>query len=453
MSKTPQMRGAQDLRSFKPYPAYKDSGIEWLGEIPTHWEVKRLKYLAVLDPESLSEDTDPAREMIYVDIGSVDNLGRITETQQFTFATAPSRARKLVQDGDVVVSTVRTYLRSIAPINNPDPNMVVSTGFAVVRPADNLTSEYAAYVLRAPYFVERVVANSKGVSFPAINESEMATYDLTVPPDTEQHPIVAFLDRETTKIDALIVKKKRLIDLLNEKRTALITRAVTKGIDSNSQMKVSGVEWVGKIPLHWEVKPLTKYVVEKSDYRGKTPEKVISGVFLVTAKNVKKGWIDYECSEEYVEAEAYNEIMKRGLPKKGDILFTTEAPLGNVALVDREDIALAQRIIRFRMDARHFDNRFALFAMLSDYFQAQLQALSTGSTATGLKASKLPSLRLIAPPLNEQRKLVDFLVNQTAKIDDLISNVRKAIDRLNEYRIALISEAVTGKIDVREEIV
>lgn len=159
---------ARDLRRFKRYPEYKDSGVEWLGEIPAGWEVKRLKYLAALNPESLPEDADPTLVMVYLDIGGVDSLGRIVEREQLTFASAPSRARRLVRDGDVIVSTVRTYLRAIAPINDPEPGMVVSTGFAVVRPDDDLTTEYGAYALRAPYFVERVVANSKGVSFPAI---------------------------------------------------------------------------------------------------------------------------------------------------------------------------------------------------------------------------------------------------------------------------------------------
>jgi type I restriction enzyme S subunit len=219
------------LRRFKPYPAYKDSGVEWLGEIPAHWEVKRLKHLAALNPDSLPEDTDPTQEMVYVDIGGVDNLGRIVEQEQLTFASAPSRARRLVRDGDVIVSTVRTYLRPIAPISEPELGMVVSTGFAVVQPEDELTTDYAAYALRAPYFVERVVANSKGVSFPAINESEMATYELAAPPEPEQRPIAAFLDRETARIDALLAKVREAIDLLKELRTALISAAVTGKID------------------------------------------------------------------------------------------------------------------------------------------------------------------------------------------------------------------------------
>src|SRR5439155_24789881 len=139
-------------------------------------------------------------------------------------------ARRMVKNGDVIVPTVRTYLRAIAALADPEPNMVVSTGFAVIRPIPEIKTGYAAYALRAPYFVERVVANSKGVSFPAINESEMATYCLAVPPPEDQHAIALFLDRETSKIDALVAKKERLIDLLKEKRAALITRAVTKGL-------------------------------------------------------------------------------------------------------------------------------------------------------------------------------------------------------------------------------
>jgi type I restriction enzyme S subunit len=141
--------------------------------------------------------------------------------------------------------------------------------------------------------------------------------------------------------------------------------------------------------------------------------------------------------------------MRRGIPKRGDILFTTEAPLGNVALVNREDIALAQRIIRFRMSPIQFDSEFALFAMMSDHFQVQLQTLSTGSTAEGLKASKLPLLRIIAPLLAEQRAIADYLDRETAKIDRMVAKVEEAIERLLEYRTALITAAVTGKIDVR----
>jgi type I restriction enzyme S subunit len=271
--------------------------------------------------------------------------------------------------------------------------------------------------------------------------------------------IVDFLDHETAKIDTLVAKKRTLIERLKEKRTALISRTVTRGLppgaaraaglDPHPKLKPSGIDWLGDVPEHWDVLPFTKYVAEKADYRGKTPEKTKDGVFLVTARNVRMGYIDYEGSQEYVAQDEYEEIMRRGLPKKGDILFTTEAPLGNVALVDREDIALAQRIIRFRLNPKRFFETFALYGMMSDHFQIQLQSLSTGSTAEGLKASKLPILRLIAPPIQEQRVIAEFLEIATAKIDGMVAKVETAIERLQEYRAALVTAAVTGKIDVR----
>ena len=270
-----------------------------------------------------------------------------------------------------------------------------------------------------------------------------------LPPVDEQRAIADFLDRERARLDTLLGKKRELIEKLKEKRTALISRTVTRGLNPTAKLKSSGIEWLGDIPERWEVLPLTKYVAEKSDYRGKTPEKVADGVFLVTAKNVRMGWIDYEASQEFVLEEDYAEIMRRGLPKEGDILFTTEAPLGNVALVDREDVALAQRIIRFRVQPKRFVSQFALYGMMSDHFQIQLKLLATGSTAEGIKASKLHQLKLLAPPRHEQVAIADYLDHETAKLDRMMEKVEAAIEKLQEYRIALITAAVTGKIDVR----
>jgi type I restriction enzyme S subunit len=285
-------------------------------------------------------------------------------------------------------------------------------------------------------------------------------FRVPLPPLEEQHTIVRFLDAKITQIDALVAQKRQLGDKLKQKRSALITRTVTRGLppkaakaagfEPTPALKDSGVEWLGQLPEHWRILPMTKYLSDMSDYRGKTPEKTDDGVFLVTARNVRIGYIDYESSQEFVAAEEYDEIMRRGLPKVGDILFTTEAPLGNVALVDREDIALAQRIIRFRFRSNVFHSRFTLYAMLADYFQSQLKSLSTGSTAEGLKASKLSILRLVAPPVPEQQAIAAFLDAECGYMDELLATTEKAIERLQEYRQSLITSAVIGKIDVRE---
>ena len=217
-------------KGLNPNVAMKDSGVEWLDEIPAHWEVKRLKHLATINDETLPETNDPGMEIAYVDIGNVDSIQGITDAEVMVFENAPSRARRIVRKGDVIVSTVRTYLRAIAQIETSDANLIVSTGFAVLRPR-HMDYGYVAYVASAPYFVERVVAHSVGVSYPAINPSELACLDIILPPLDEQCAIAAFIDHETAKIDTLATKVREAIERLKEFRATLISAAVTGKID------------------------------------------------------------------------------------------------------------------------------------------------------------------------------------------------------------------------------
>ena len=443
---------------FKPYPACKASGVEWLGEVPAHWEVKRVKTIAAVQLSNVDKKSVEGQESVrlcnYVDVYYNDHIGPDLD---FMAATAtPEQVRRFsLRAGDVLItkdSESWTDIAVPAIVTSDLPDVLCGYHLALVRPAFDCDGAFLARAFSAigPRDQFQVAAN--GITRFGLGGDAIRTGLFASPPVHEQRAIAAFLDRETARIDALVAKKERLIELLQEKRTALITRAVTKGLDPNAPMKDSGVEWLGEIPRHWKVLPLTKYLVEKSDYRGKTPEKTTDGVLLVTARNVRMGFIDYECSQEFVAEGDYREIMRRGLPRKGDILFTTEAPLGNVALVDREDVALAQRIIRFRVKSNVLDSQFALLGMMSLPFQAQLASFSTGSTAEGLKASKLPQLRLVAPPVGEQYIIIEQVHRVMTNADALLAKIRSAIDRLKELRTALISAAVTGKIDVREEV-
>ena len=221
---------AAEAEEVDPSPRQKPSGVEWLGEMPEHWESKRLKFLTSTNDDSLSETEDPLRAIAYVDIGSVDPSAGITHTEDMVFEDAPSRARRLVRDGDTIISTVRTYLRAIAPIRNPPPDTVVSTGFAVIRP-QKLDSEFATWAFREYGFIEEIVARSTGVSYPAINASQIGDLPIPLPPRSEQRAIAAFLEREAAHIDALSSRVEAAIDRLQEYRTALITAAVTGKID------------------------------------------------------------------------------------------------------------------------------------------------------------------------------------------------------------------------------
>ncbi|QYJ75714.1 restriction endonuclease subunit S [Shewanella sp. FJAT-52076] len=446
------------------YSEYKESGVKWLGQVPGHWNAVSLKWISQRYSGGTPDKSNDAYwengDIPWLNSGSV-NDGYITEPSTYItregFASSsakwiPTNALVMALAGQGKTKGMVAQLGIRATCNQ---------SMAAIIPKEKFTPRFLYWWLVSNYQNIRNMAG--GEQRDGLNLDMLGSIPCPQLPLPEQTAIADFLDRETGRIDILMAKKRQLIALLKDKRSALISRIVTRGLpeaiagefglEPHTRFKDSGIEWLGQVPEEWDVLPFTKYVGEKSDYRGKTPEKTDDGIFLVTAKNVRMGFIDYETSKEYVAKEDYDEIMRRGLPKLGDILFTTEAPLGNVALVDDENVAMAQRIIRFRMRPKRFESKFTLYGMMSDHFQNQLKSLSTGSTAEGLKASKLTILRLICPPLPEQTAIAAYLDRETAKLDRLVEKVDAAIVCLQEYRTALITAAVTGKIDVREVVV
>lgn len=243
---------------------------------------RRLKYAATINDEALGEETDADYELQYVDIGNVDSSGTIHEIATHRFADAPSRARRRVRDGDVIISCVRTYLQAISPIQNPSDNLIVSTGFAVVRPRKGvLDAAFGKYALRESAFLAEVEMRSVGVSYPAINASDLGDIPVHLPPAKTQRAIADYLDRETARLDALVAAKERVLGLLAEKRRALITRAVTRGLDDSVPLRDSGIPWLGKIPAHWEIER-ARWLFRERDQRSATGEEELLTVSHLT---------------------------------------------------------------------------------------------------------------------------------------------------------------------------
>lgn len=212
---------------MKRYEKYKPSGVEWLGEVPEHWEIKPLKFAVSYNDETLPENTDLDKEILYVDISSVSLTDGIKNKELMIFENAPSRARRIIKDGDVLVSTVRTYLKAIAQVESAEPNLIASTGFAVLRSKCGLNSQFLGYYIQSEGIVGAIVANSVGVSYPAINASDLVRLPICIPSETEQAIIANFLDKKTEKIDRLQHKIECVIERLKEYRSALITQVVT----------------------------------------------------------------------------------------------------------------------------------------------------------------------------------------------------------------------------------
>jgi type I restriction enzyme S subunit len=234
-----------------------------------------------------------------------------------------------------------------------------------------------------------------------LNGTVLGTARLAFPALHEQERIANFLDEQTARIDALIAEKEQLVERMAELRYSTVTWAVTGGLGARGGTWETGHPFIPTLPVGWQLGGLTKYIGPVVDYRGKTPEKVEDGVLLVTARNIRDGVLDYEASAEYVRSDAYEEIMRRGRPTIGDVLFTTEAPLGQVANIDREDIALAQRVVKFRGLPGVLNNYFLKYWLMGDVAQSTLATLATGSTAEGIKASKLGQIPVALPPLGK----------------------------------------------------
>lgn len=393
----------------------------------TKWPTERLAYLF----EPRIETGQPALDVlsVYRDYGVIPKSSR---DDNFNRTPADLSRYQVVHPGDVVVNRMKAWQGSLGVSAFQG---LVSPDYDVLRPTTpQWDMRFLHHVLRSRPMVCEYAIRSTGIrpSQWRLYWTQLRMIDVPVPEVSEQRAIADCLDRETARIDTLIAEQEQLIELLRERRQAAITRSTTG----------SDLERI----------PLVRCMAEQVDYRGATPTKTDSGVQLVTARNVKSGWIDYESSKEFIAPSDYERVMRRGLPRTNDLLFTMEAPLGNVALVDREDIALAQRVIKWTVDRDRAVPRYLLYAILGDELQFQLRARATGSTALGIKASKLPGLQVSLPSLEEQQRIAAYLDEQTAKIDALITETEKFIELAQERRSALITAAVTGQLDIAAKL-
>ena len=433
--------------SYLHYPNYKDNNVQGLGKVPAHWKVLPLKTVSTHNDDVLMESTAPDAEISYVDISSVDGMNGIKAKEPMLFSAAPSRARRLVKHGDVIVSTVRTYLKAIARIRVPEDNLVVSTGFAVIRPRSELAPDFLGCLVFARYFVDQVIARSTGVSYPAINASELVAISVPVPPLNEQIAIASFLDRETAKIDDLTKAFEGLIDLLKEKRQAVISHAVTKGLDSTVPMKDSGIKWMGSIPRHWEMKKL-KYLGSAITGLTYSPSDVVSegsGTLVLRSSNVQKGKIALD-DNVFVSADIPKDLVTRD----GDILICSRN--GSRALIGKnatiESASAGMTFGAFMTVFRSPDSAYMSCIFNSPLFEFQSGAFMT-STINQLTLGVLNNFEIPFPPPEERKSIVEYLKVERNRFNELIDQAQAAIELLQERRSALISAAVTGKIDVR----
>ncbi len=270
------------------------------------------------------------------------------------------------------------------------------------------------------------------------------------PPLPEQELISEYIDRETARIDALIDKKRRLLELLEEKRLAVITHAVTKGLDPNAPMKDSGIDWLGQIPAHWGLKRL-KFTGQLYDCKHVTPTYTNDGYPLVSTGEIKPFTISFSSARLVSEDDFVNMTEGGRLPVRGDIIYSRNASIGSAARVtDQPPFCMGQDICLVRPS--DFRSDFLEFALNSKAVLGQIDSMTVGSTFRRINVDRIRNYWLPQPPHNEQKMIVEYLEQFGARLHRIVGAITSAIEHLTEYRSALITNAVTGKIDVRGEV-
>lgn len=402
---------------------------------------RRLKFVATINDEALGEDTDAEFELQYVDIGNVDSSGNIDEITTYSFEDAPSRARRIVRDGDVIISTVRTYLQAIAPIDNPPDNMIVSTGFAVVRPKPTeLVPGFCKYALREPGFLAQIEMRSVGISYPAINASDLAAIPICTPPIPQQHAIAHYLDREVARIDGLVAAKERVLALMAEKRKALIARAVTRGLNPKAPLRDSGITWLGTAPGHWEPYRIAALFCER-DERGESDLPLLE-------VSINQGVVLREFSDERIEGTAAD-FNTYKVARRGDIVFNKMRMWQGAAGVAPTD-GLVSPDYTVAVSNGKMVPEYAGLLFRTDMFSAECARHSHGIVWDRMRLYWEGFREIVVPVLsiNEQRAIVAHIAAETGKLDALQMATERTIALLKERRAALISAAVTGQLAV-----
>lgn len=430
--------------SFPKYEAYKDSGVEWLGEVPKHWNIaqtkrcfRRLKQVNT----GMICDNRLALTMNGVvprDIDDLDGL-QSSDYEGYQIFEAGDLAFKLID-----LQNIKTSRVGLTPERG-----IMSPAYIRLSPTHGCNVRYAYWYFMALYW-NQVFNNLGGGVRQTIGPEELITLPLPIPTQSEQASIVAFVDRETTKIDTLVQEQQRLIELLKEKRQAVMSHAVTKGLNPDAPMKDSGVEWLGEVPGHWSCVQLGRLCTQVSDGPHFSPHYVDEGVMFISARNIKvDGWsLD---DAKYVSEDDYAEFCRRVTPEIGDILYTKGGTTGIARVVDLKDrFQVWVHVAVIKLVKSVADPYYVAYALNSSGCYEQSQLFTRGATNQDLGLTRMIKIWLALPPSDEQEAIVTHLNEQTHSLDQLIKEAEAAITLLQERRSALISAAVTGKIDVRD---
>lgn len=446
---------------MKAYSEYKSSGIEWLGEIPSHWDSMPLKY-TVNNQETEFIDGNWIESPFITDTGvrylTSGNVGPGFYKEQGNGFISDETFDELhcieVLPGDLLISRLNEPIARTCEVPELGYKIVTCVDNVIYRPISDIFSRrFMMYQLNSEPFWFNASGLSSGATMKRISRSKLGNIKVIVPPLKEQEVIAAYLDDVTGKVDALIVEKQTQVEDLRAYRNSIITETVTRGLNPDTPLRHSGIDWLGDIPQHWGMSPL-KYLTSKIGSgitpRGGSEVYLDKGVLFIRSQNVYPDGLHLD-DPKYI-SESIDESMSNTRVYTGDILLNiTGASIGRCCVYTMTESAnVNQHVCIIRPLCNLIKNQFLSYILNSKIGQDQIALFQTGGNREGLNFEQLKNFAIPLPPRSEQQAIAEFLDDKTEKIDALIDELNKQLDELAEYRQAVISEAVTGKVDVRD---
>ena len=447
------------------YDSYKNSGVEWIGEIPSHWGTTRIKYTSKDDKYSFI-DGDWIESKNLSDDGvryiTTGNIGEGNYKEQGKGYISEETFEKLncteIFEGDLIISRLSLPVGRSCILPHIHYKVVTSVDNVILRPKEQYNKYFLNYQFNSPRYFEYTELISRGVTLTRISRGMLGNNPIVIPPLSEQQQIVSFLDTKTSLIDSLIEKTQRKIELLKEKRTSLINEVVTKGLNPNVEMKDSDVEWIGKIPSHWEkIKLHTLVTSQKLEFQDGNhgglhpiPEEFLEiGVPFIKPKDIQKEKVLWDSCDRLPFERC--EQFRIGFSNNDDVLLVNRGgSIGKVVYVSDYDNEFPYFVINPQVTYLRGKNgllsKYIFYISISDIFQCGIDLImGHGSTFPFLGLSNMGDFEIVFPNISEQQQIVDYLDEQTQLIDNTISIEEKRIELLKEYRQSIISEVVTGK--------
>lgn len=434
--------------SFPAYPEYKPSGFDWLPEVPAHWVDRKIArdipFVVGWTPPS-GKDEYYDGDLPWVTIADMTQMSVEDTKSKISHLAVQDKGAKVVPAGSMLFS----FKLSVGKIAFLTIDSYTNEAIAGFLPCGPLDLEYWKYA--APEFIPRYGReNIYGATL--LNQELISSVRFSAPARAEQTKIARFLDHETARIDALIEEQLRLIELLKEKRQAVISHAVTKGLDPTVPMKDSGVEWLGEVPAHWEVTRLRRICVEINDINHVMPVAVESGVPFLSAKDLfDDGTLNFTEDVKMISESDFMTLSKKICPRRGDIIYSRiGACLGKARLVETDErFLVSYSCCVVRVVESIACPRFIQHLLDGEMILTEARMRTQGIGVPDLGLGEIGRFPIALPPVTEQQQIARYLDDKAGKFATLTAEAKRATTLLQEHRSALISAAVTGKIDVR----